>query len=513
MGNAPIRHHHVHDFVLQSKTQHANPFLAELSAEFVHHSGETIKGLPGFYDGDRGWVIRFSPTCEGEWRGITASSDPDLDGMLLGPVRCVPNQNPRVHGRLGIDPAHRRRFAFEDGVPFVPLGFECDWLFALHQVDPQAFRDGVDLIAERGFNYIVTNVYAHIGFSEIGHEWVFGPPRRYVFGGTNERPDHSRLDLDFFRDFDQMLDWLHAKGIIAHLMIQVQNKQVRWPQRRSAEDDLYWRYVVARYQAYSNVVWDVGKECYNLVNELGSHDYTVDRIGLIRRTDAYRHLVTAHDTAADSAGQDSPADRACDFVSDQVHLQDIGKYHREAAERLRAGRKPYFNIEYGYEQGVEPVPTFHSGGTRPWKDILLWTWAIYLGGGYACYYYSNTAWDLVKFRPEPPGWKRYRYLMDLLSTLNVNAMEPHDELVDRGFCLADPGRQYLVFLPEGGDTDLALDAAPTGATAECLWMDAFSGARRSVGVRMTASRICLRNPLDDPSHPCAVAITASVESR
>jgi hypothetical protein len=513
MSDTLIQRHHRHDFVLRSKTQHGNPFLVELSAEFAHDSGETIAGLPGFYDGDRRWLIRFSPTREGKWRGITVSDDPELNDIALGPVRCVPNQNPRVHGRLGIAPADPRRFAFDDGVPFVPLGFECDWLFALHQADPQAFRDGVDLIAERGFNYVVTNIYAHTGFSEPGHEWVFGPPSEYVFGGTNESPDHSRLNPEFFRDFDRMLDYLHAEGIIAHLMIQVQNKQVRWPQRRSVEDDLYWRYVVARYQAYSNVVWDVGKECYNLLNELGSHEYTIDRIGLVRRTDAYRHLVTAHDTAADSAGQDSPADQACDFVCDQVHLHDVAKYNREAAGRFQKGVKPYMNIEYGYEEGVEPLPTFHSGGTRPWQDILLWTWAIYLGGGYACYYYSNTAWDLIKLQPEPPGWQRYRYLADFLALLNVNAMEPCNDLVERGFCLAEPGRQYLVFLSEGGDTNLALDGVPTRASVECLWMDIFCGERTSLAIPRTSPPTPLCNPLSDPSHPCAIAIRVRPEVR
>ena len=80
--------------------------------------------------------------------------------------------------------------------------------------------------------------------------------------------------------------YLFEKGIVAHVMIQVQNKHVRWPARRSAEDDLYWRYVVSRYAAFPNVVWDVGKESYNLLKETGSHEYTIDRIRLIRETTA-----------------------------------------------------------------------------------------------------------------------------------------------------------------------------------------------------------------------------------
>lgn len=105
------------------------------------------------------------------------------------------------------------------------------------------------------------------GFSEMGTPHVYGPPKHSVFGGTNENPAHAVMNLDFFRDFDAFMSYLHAKGIVVHPMRQVQSKRVRWAPRRSVEDDLYWRYVVARYQAYPNLPWDVGKESFYLYRE------------------------------------------------------------------------------------------------------------------------------------------------------------------------------------------------------------------------------------------------------
>ncbi|NIM52234.1 MAG: DUF4038 domain-containing protein, partial [Gemmatimonadales bacterium] len=332
---------------------------------------------------------------------------------------------------------------------------------------PEAFRNLIDLLVDRGFNYIVTNLYAHLGFSEVGHPSVFGPPKHYVFGGTNEQPDHSRLNLEFFRGFDSVMDHLHAKGVVVHLMLSVQNKHVNWPEPQSVEDDLYWRYAVSRYQAYPNLVWDVGKESYYLLRRFGSHEYTLDRIRLIREADAYRHLVTVHDSDEGAKAEESAADAACDFVSDQVHLGDPAAYVREAARRFAAASKPYMNIEYGYEEGVEAIKTYTSDTTSSWQDVLLWTYAVYFGGGYPCYYYSNAAWDLIKFEPEPPGWPRYRYLRDLLRSTDFNALAPRSELVSRGFCLAEPGRQYLIFLPEGGGTEIDLTGAAESADIEC----------------------------------------------
>ena len=55
-----------------------------------------------------------------------------------------------------------------------------------------------------------------------------------------------------------------SRGIVAHIMIMVENKNVDWPLEQSPADDLYWSTVVDRYQAYDNVVWDVSKEAHRL---------------------------------------------------------------------------------------------------------------------------------------------------------------------------------------------------------------------------------------------------------
>jgi len=505
MAKLMVPKYQVHDFVLKG-AERGNPFLVEVAARFTHESGEVLAGVPGFYNGDGEWVIRFSPGRIGVWRGITSSAVVELNGVELGPLNCVENTNPAVHGRLVIDSRHPHRFRFEDGAQAIPLGFEWDWMFAQHQEKPEEFRQMIDLLAARGFNYIVTNVYAHSGFSDPNLEWVYSPPQRFVFGGSNEAPDHSRLNMDFFKDYDAALAYAHSKGMLVHLMIQVQNKKVNWPARKSAEDDLYWRYVVARYQAYSNIVWDVSKECFYLLTPAGECDYILDRIRLIRQTDGYRHLVTAHDTALHSEAQDSPADGACDFVSDQIHLRDIALYNHEAIRRFRAGRKPYLNIEYGYERGVEALPTYKIA--QSWQELLLWTWALYLGGAYPCYYYSNTSWDLVKYRPEAPGWARYRYLMDFLSRLNFNVLTPDNEFVEQGYCMAEAGKQYLIFLPDGGDALVDLTAVLAGTALECEWLDIYSGERQTAPLEERSFRVELKNPFADPSQPCAIAIRA-----
>ncbi|MBC7827138.1 MAG: DUF5060 domain-containing protein, partial [Chitinophagaceae bacterium] len=55
-----------YDFEFKSKELTSNPFTINFSAEAVG-PGNTKLILPGFYDGNGTWKIRFAPTKEGEW--------------------------------------------------------------------------------------------------------------------------------------------------------------------------------------------------------------------------------------------------------------------------------------------------------------------------------------------------------------------------------------------------------------------------------------------------------------
>jgi hypothetical protein len=285
---------------------------------------------------------------------------------------------------------------------------------------------------------------------------------------------------------------------------------------------MFWKYVVARYQAYCNVVWDVSKESFNLYKQTGSHDYTLSRIKLIRDHDACGRLVTVHDPEGGSYARMSAPDIASDFVSDQIHFRDTKRpdfgvqacsyLNREAARRFRLHDRPYFNIESGYETAPAEAlaPTYDSGNSRPWEEVLMWMAAIYAGGGYPGYYYNNTSWDLVRFDPEPPSWRRYRTLMDFLAAMPINEMAPDNDYVERGMCLARPGRDYFMFLPAGGNEQADLTAIGKDAPARIKWLDLLTGqcVERDCGGR--SFTVELANPLEYTTHPCVIYIRTQV---
>ena len=174
--------------------------------------------------------------------------------------------------------------------------------------------------------------------------------------GTNSNPDYSTLNLEFFKHFDRVISAMHDREIVSHLMIYVWNKLVNWPEPGSDADNMYYDYVIKRYQAFPNLIWDVSKEAASKI-AIGKFTNIVQhlegRIGRTRQLDAYNRMVSVHDYGFCSKHRD-----IVDFISTQNwklslydHMLDVYKEFPD---------KQVFNIEHGgYEKS--PYNVFPGG--------------------------------------------------------------------------------------------------------------------------------------------------------
>jgi hypothetical protein len=478
-----IQQYHSHDFAFTAPVD-GNPFDVELSADFSGPGGVLLR-VPGFYDGGGTWKIRFSPNRQGAWTMRTRSSHQALDGKAETAIACTPNTHPNIHGVLKVDPAHPHHFIYEDGARYFLLGYEADWLWGADMQDPKRalMNRLIGQMASRGFNHVLVNVYAHdTGWSpERKHEWDWGPAPVFPWEGTNEKPDHTRLNPKFFQIYDGMMEALREKGIVAHIMIKVYNKRVNWPERGGRDEERYFRYVAARYQGFSNVVWDYSKESYNEKDDLLQHRL----IDFVRSLDAYRHLTTAHDD--DIYEWDSELNRNLDFRTDQQHT-----FWPEMIAFDRARRQyPVINSEFGYERGVDKLPSYRT--EHDWEEQLRRGWLVYMAGGYGVYYYHNTAWDVVKPDPEPPGMKAFQLLKDTLSALPYWRMEPANQLAVGGPCLALPGEAYAFYV-EGSQLSANFTALEDRAAATAEWVNTWTGERAKADITKAAVMRLMRKP-------------------
>jgi hypothetical protein len=97
---------------------------------------------------------------------------------------------------------------------------------------------------------------------------------------------------------------------------------------------------------------------------------------------------------------------------------------------------------------------------------------------------SNGSWDEVR-----RAMGRTRRLAE---RVNLAAMTPRNDLASTKYCLANPGKEYLAYLPDGGEVTVDLSAA-TGALA-VEWFNPRTGAATDGGTIQSGAIRSLKPP-------------------
>jgi len=460
-----------HDFSFTATARAANPFMVEFSATVTGPDGKTF-ALPGFFDGDSTWKIRVAPTTEGQWSLVTQSELPELNGRKAA-FTGVKNANPKNHGVLRVDKEHPHHFIFADGTRFFMQPYEYDWLWALDMDKPgvPTIEKTLDLIASHGFNHVIVNSYAYDTKWRKGKTGAddYGPPAMFPWAGSNDAPDHSRMNLAYWQHYDRMMTALMDRSMQAHMLIKVYNKGVEWPKKNSAEEQLFFRWLMARYAAYPNLIWDFSKEAHN-EKDLA---YKQGRLQYLRDTDPYHHLITVHDD--DIANDSGDYDRLTDFRTDQQHSK-----HHETILRQRERRAwPVANVESDYECGPGGVKDKTFGQAKMPEQAVRTLWEIAMAGGYAGYYYTYTAWDVIRPLDVPQGYTYMKHFGEFWRATDYWLLQPSDKLVSTGWCLANPGKEYVAYQNQPEPFTLEISGGAGKLAGE--WFNPFTGKTTEAG--------------------------------
>ncbi len=465
-----------------------NPFDLTFGAVFTAPDNSMLT-VNGFYNGKDEFVIRFSPTMAGIWSYLTFSSIPGMSGKN-GELTSIKNDNPDIHGPVVINSNLPQKFVYHDGTTYFALAFEMDWLFALDYENSEDIPKTSQIVHEikkNGFNQVVMNLYAYdvkwTVDNDIPQKYDFKEPDIFPFGGTNKNPDYTTLNVDFFKHFDRVISHLDKNGIVAHLMIYVWNKEVNWPPMYSPEDNRFFDYVIKRYQAFSNIIWDVSKEAL----DYGRCDipYITERIERIRTGDAYNRLITVHDYEYCSREPGK-----VDFISIQNWRSDIYSYSLDAY--LLHNDKPVMNIENGgYEEG--PYLSYQGNYINP-KVCLIRNYQIAFAGVYSTYYWQNTAWNIIIYDPmdseqviNKPRFDFYKHFHDFFLKYNYNSLLPAkqklttnsirgmDNLSSGGYPLTNGKDLYLYLIPPENYQVAAVVPEPRKGVLKVSWFNPFTG--------------------------------------
>lgn len=441
--------HEVIDIAFKASGSINSPFETEFYATFTSPSNEQQQ-IPAFYNGDREWVVRFTASEAGEWSYVTSSELKSLNNKS-GKVTITDQSYANRRGAVKANPEDPRHLIWGDGTPYFLLGFECDFLFTLdyHNDQTPNLESFLDKLEGYNFNHLVMNLYANDVVWEkdpdLKAKYEFGGDDTiFPFMGSNSEPDHSTLNVEFFKRFDRTMEAMNDRNLVSHLMIYVWNKAVNWPEVGSADDDRYFDYVVKRYQAFSNIVWDISKEAlyYGVVDD----NYISERIERLRELDSYDRMVTVHDIGYCNRNME-----LVDMASNQnwklsLNADMSGNYKQYES-------KPVLNVEHGgYEQSDYEV---FCGNYINAEECLRRNYECLFAGTYTTYYWQGCSWNVLIYdwatNPEvvyKPKMHYFKHMGDFFTKYPFHNFRPEPKLNNSGYCLGNEAEDtYLIYLP------------------------------------------------------------------
>ncbi len=447
-----------------------NPFRdVKVSGHFGLIAKGTMLAVDGFCDDPDGTVfrIRFMPAQAGDYAYSVTYRRGGFEWVYAGTFKAAKTGRA---GMLRADPEHPWHFIWEgSGAHFFLNGTTAFLLMGWS--DEQVIRDSIDrlrglevnrirvLLDGRTDDFLTEPIRPGTGFRGYVDPWPAKRPRDV----QNPHFNYGRFNCVYWQKFERMLRYARDRGVNVSVIFGWNGAKVH-PPAGSEDEHRYFRYAVARLAAFSNVTWDLGDDLDRFRSEAWTHETGTMLYGL----DPYHHLATSH-----------PMDnRYQDRTSQWFTMTSFQRWKRplhgwmldQREQQLRAKRIiPQVNEEYGYEDHYPSFAPYKPPAASAEANRRA-AWEIAMAG---CY---QTTGETAKrgtgvFPNTGGGWvngrgdetmamlKGYALMVHFFKSFEWWRAEPHDELVNNGaFCLTEPGRLYVAYLPYGGDINLKLDS-------------------------------------------------------
>ncbi len=351
----------------------------------------------------------------------------------------------------------------------------------------------VNYLSEMGmnaFSFLTMNV-----IGDGNDVWPWAATNSNSLNGATGSDVNNRLryDVSKLAQWEILFSHADAKGMFLHFKTQeTENDQLLDGGELGTQRKLYYRELIARFGHHLALNWNLGEE-NDLYDELGDVDGTRIKAyaAYVNALDPYDHHIVIHSYPWAHENLYPPLLGTGNRFTGASMQIGIVAIHRDIKrwilESKNAG-KPWVvtNDEQGSAQRGVTADESYSGNKGNQDDNrdevrheVLWGTLMAGGGGVEYYFGYNTGeTDLTAedFRSRRTKWEDAKYALDFFDAhVPFWEMETNDQLTSErdDFCLANPGVRYLIYLPEGGSTNLNLSAG-TG-TFTVKWFDPRNG--------------------------------------
>lgn len=329
-----------------------NPFKdVKLSGTFSN--GIESVTVPGFYDGNGVYKIRFMPAKEGKWNYITASNAGKLN-KRNGRFVCIPARKDN-HGFVAVKDTFN--FAYADGTPYYPFGTTCyAWV---HQGDSLA-EVTLKTLSKGYFNKMRMCIFPK------SYDWNINEPQLYPFEGKALKDwNYTRLNPAFFRNIEKRIEQLDNLGIQADLIVFHPYDRWGFSQLDRVTEDMYIDYIIARFAAYKNVWWSMANEYdFMKAKKMSDWDYYISQFAA---KDKFHHMIGIHNGNVFYDHTNPLITHASIQNEDTYHARDL---------RLKY-KKPIVYDECRYEGNIP-----WAWGNLTAQTMVMKFWRGVTNGGY-----------------------------------------------------------------------------------------------------------------------------------
>ena len=437
----------VYEIELKGPTS-GNPFMeVELSAVFKNRKENVT--VPGFYDGNGIYRIRFSPHKQGQWKYRTQSNVPELTDNE-GRFRCVPPTGEN-HGPVKV--VNTFYLEYSDGTPFYSVGTTAyQWTSVKQSIQAKT----IETLASAPFNKIRMCVFPK--WYRYGNEtepWIY-PFRRE--GGKN---DFSQPNYEFFQNFDGRVQQLMGMGIQADVILFHEYDKWGYFEMGKEMNEKYVRYMIARISAYRNVWWSLANE-WDIPRLKVAIDW--EGIGtLLQEEDPHQRLRGIHNWYG---SEDHFYDHSRPWIT---HVSAQTSQFYNAIKWREQYKKPLLFDEMRYEGDVP------SGwGNMKGQEMTSYFWMAGLSGGYGTHgdTYKNSADGISEVRWWGKGGtlvgespERIKFFRSIMEQAPIKKMSPEiiinnkpNNLNTNIHILSEQGEYYLGYVADADqDIEINLD--------------------------------------------------------
>jgi hypothetical protein len=379
-----------------------NPFV-EVTLEAQFHQHGRVVLVPGFYDGEGVYKIRFMPDNPGSWSFVTKSNVADLDG-LTGNFEVT---GPRAGNHGPVQVANRFHFTHADGTPFLSFGTTC-YAWTHQPLSEQAKT--LETLGKARFNKV------RMGIFPKDYPYNTNAPLHDVYQrDADGNLDFDRPNPEAFRHFENQVAALGELGIQADIIML--HPYDRWGYSGMSEDQdyRYFAYATARLAAYHNVWWALANEYDFMLDTKPMRQW--DRyFHIIEENDPYGHLRSIHngDPKANYDHRKAWVSHVC------IQHWDV----KRTGEWRAAYGKPVVNDEPEYEGNIT-----EAWGNISAEELVNRFWTTVLRGGYAGHgetfrHPEDLIWWAKGGELRGEAWKRIGFMREVLEADARNGFEP-----------------------------------------------------------------------------------------